>query len=188
MDEQDLTTLAEAVRDGDEVGFRTLVESMTRPLIAMAYRYTRDWEWARDLTQETWIRVHERIGRYDPSRSFRSWLFTVHRNGCLDHLRRTRVRPEHVPDNDGQRALQLVPDPQSVEEDFERREFHERILGAVDRLSESQRQVFVRVDLEQGNQREVAEALGMNPTTLRTTLHHARGRIAGMLRNAEERS
>jgi DNA-directed RNA polymerase specialized sigma24 family protein len=53
-------------------------------------------------------------------------------------------------------------------------------------LSESQRQVFLRVDLEQGDQKEVAKALGIRFGTLRATLHYARKRLATILRQMEK--
>jgi DNA-directed RNA polymerase specialized sigma24 family protein len=56
----------------------------------------------------------------------------------------------------------------------------------MDRLTESQRQVFLRVDVEQGDQRSVAEALGIRPNTLRATLHFARKRVAAALREMEK--
>jgi RNA polymerase sigma-70 factor (ECF subfamily) len=185
VDEHDLTAWAIRFRDGDERSFRKLVDALTRALVAMAYRYTHDWEWSRDLTQETWIRVHELIGRYDPQRSFVSWLYAVHRNGCLDHTRRAWVRRESTATTaDLDRLGGAAPDDPSAE--VERREFHERVLAATGRLSESQRQVFVRVDLEQGRQDEVARQLGIRPGTLRTTLHFARRRIAAALTAMEE--
>ena len=185
MDERDLTTWAIAFREGDERSFTKLVDALTRTLIAMAYRYTGDWEWARDLTQETWIRVHERIGQFDRERSFTSWLHSVHRNRCLDHLRRPWVRRESTP---GPQALAELtgPAPDDPAADLERREFHERVLVAAGRLSESQRQVFVRVDLEQNGQAEVARDMGIRPGTLRTTLHFARKRVAAALNAMEE--
>ena len=78
------------------------------------------------------------------------------------------------------------PAPDDPSAEVERREFHERVLAATARLSESQRQVFVRVDLEQGRQDEVARQLGIRPGTLRTTLHFARRRIAAALTAMEE--
>ena len=185
MDEQLLTAWATRFRDGDEGSFRKLVDALTRTLVAMAYRYTGDWEWARDLTQDTWIRVHEQIRRYDPTRSFVSWLHGVHRHACLDHVRRAWVRRESLP---GDAALEHLggeaPDDPSV--DVERREFRARVLDAATRLSESQRQVFVRVDLEEADQSQVALEMGIRPGTLRTTLHFARRRIAAALIANEE--
>jgi RNA polymerase sigma factor (sigma-70 family) len=75
------------------------------------------------------------------------------------------------------------PDDPSV--DVERSEFHARVLHATRGLSETQREVFVRVDLEQGGQADVARALGMRPGTLRTTLHFARRKMARLLTATE---
>ncbi|GMV03834.1 MAG: DNA-directed RNA polymerase sigma-70 factor [Gemmatimonadota bacterium] len=185
MDEHALSALASRFREGDEESFRRLVDALTRTLIAMAYRYTGDWEWARDLTQETWIRVHEQISRYDPSRSFVSWLHAVHRNACLDHVRRAWVRREAaVPPGELARAGGAAADDPALE--VERREFRQRVLAVARGLSESQRQVFVRVDVEQREQAEVAREMGIRPGTLRTTLHFARRRMAQLLDGLEE--
>lgn len=185
VDDRELDRLAAAFRRGDEKSFRTMVEALTRPLIALAYRYIRDWEWARDLTQETWIRVHERIGTHDPSRPFRPWLYAIHRNACLSHRRRAWVRHELVPDDEAAEALGAGVDTRNPQTELESREFHRRLMRAVDRLGESQRQVFLRVDVEGGDQKCVAEELGMKHTTLRTTLHFARKRVAEMLGEKE---
>ncbi len=162
-----------------------LVEALSRPLIATAYRYARDWEWARDLTQETWIKVYERIQSYDSRRSFRAWLFAVHRNVCLDFVRRAWVRLEAATPIGsavfGERVAESGPHEQA-----ERREFHEHLLRALGRLSKSQRQVFVRVDIEQDDPQEVAKDMGMKYGTLRTTLHFARKRVAKALREMKE--
>lgn len=185
MDDRQLSALAVSVQRGDRRNFKKLVDALTRTLIAMAYRYTRDWEWARDLTQETWLKVHQRIHSYDPERSFRSWLYAIHRNGCLSHLRKAWVRLEQPAQGeevgDGRPAV-AREDP---EEEMMRREFHRQLVAALGTLGESQRQVFVRVDLEGNDQRDVARALGMKHSTLRTTLHFARKRLANVLREAE---
>jgi RNA polymerase sigma-70 factor (ECF subfamily) len=185
LDESDFSRLAAAFQRGDRAAFKVLVDSLSRSLIAMAYRYTRDWEWARDLTQETWVRVHERIERYDARRSFRGWLYAVHRNACLSFLRRGWVRKEHLL-GDAELGADLAWQAPDAQEEIERREFRRSLLAALTQLSERQRQVLVRVDLEGGDQREVAETMGMNFTTLRTTLHFARRRVAALLRTTEE--
>jgi RNA polymerase sigma-70 factor (ECF subfamily) len=185
LDERDLKALAAAFKGGDQRSYRTLVDSLSRTLMAMAYRYTGDWEWARDLTQETWIKVYRQIGRWNPGRSFSAWLHVIHRNGCLDHLRRGWVRYETTPGDEVVSQL-TGAGPDNPEEDLERLEFHQRLKAALGQLSESQRQVFLRVDLEQGDQKAVAQALGIKFATLRTTLHFARKRVATFLREMEK--
>lgn len=185
VDENDLNALAIRFKDGDRRSFQLLVDALSRTLMAMAYRYAGDWEWARDLTQDTWIKVVHRIDRWDSDRSFSAWLHAIHRNGCLDHLRRGWVRHESTP---GDEVLHKLGGsaPDSPEEDLERRELHDRLLAAAGHLSESQRRVFLRVDLEQGEQKAVARALGIKVATLRATLHYARRRVAAVLRGMEE--
>ncbi len=184
MDQRNLNALAISFQHGDTRSLRVLVESLTRTLIAMAYRYTDDWEWARDLTQETWIKVHKQIPRWDSTRSFSAWLHTIHRNGCLDHLRRGWVKHESTPGDEVVTHLRGST-PDGPEEDLERKEFRERLMVAAGELSETQRQVFLRVDLEQGDQKAVAEAMGIKFGTLRATLHFARRRVATALQKME---
>lgn len=182
---EQLTTWATRFRDGDERSFKQLVDALTRTLIAMAYRFTGDWDRARDLTQETWMRVHEHIDRWDPARSFVAWLHAIHRNGCLDHVRSAWIRLESTPGPEAMAHFvgSAEDDPSA---DVERREFHERVLHATRGLSEIQREVFVRVDLEQNGQVDVARALGMRPGNLRTTLHFARRKMARLLTATED--
>jgi len=185
LDDRHLRDLASSFKNGDLESFRILVESMSRTLMAMAYRYTRDWDWAKDLTQETWIKVHDRIRAYDSERSFVGWVHAIHRNGCLDHIRKAWVRLESTPGPDAMASL-AGSIGGSAEAEMERREFHERVMAAAAaRLSETQRQVFLRVDVEQNDQKEVAKAMGIRFGTLRTTLHFARKRMAIALREME---
>jgi RNA polymerase sigma factor (sigma-70 family) len=182
MDTSQIDAWARASGQGDRAAFRCLVEELTRPLLATAYRYTRDWEAARDLTQDTWIKVWERLGHYDPARSFRSWLLTVHRNHCLSHLRRAAVRYELATETAIlERAAPADPAPDPLVATG-RMEFDALLKSALAQLPASQLQVFTRVDLEQADQAEAARELGMKFSTLRVTLHFARRRLAGLLR------
>jgi RNA polymerase sigma-70 factor (ECF subfamily) len=185
LDEGELKTLAEAARGGNQESFRILVDSLSRTLMAMAFRYTRDWEWARDLTQDTWIKVHQNLRRWNSDRSFTAWLHAIHRNGCIDHSRRGWVRRESAPGDEIVAHLTGAA-PDNPEEDLERKEFHQQLMKATEALSESQRQVFLRVDLERGDQRSVATSLGIKANTLRATLHFARKRVATVMREMEE--
>ena len=188
MSDELVDRLAKAFRGGDVESFRFLVESLSRPLIAMAFRYTGDWEAARDLTQETWIRVYERIDRYDPARPFRNWLLTVHRNGCLNHLRRAHVRLEVAGMETSEAAGVAASHGDNPYSRYEQTEFMQRLRHAMERLTERERTVFSLVDIEHNGQEVAAAIIGIKPVTLRTTLHNARKKLAGILRKTEERS
>ena len=176
MDDARLNECARAHQAGELEALRPLVEALTRSLVAMGYRYVGNWESARDLTQETWLRVHRSIRQWDPSRPVRPWVFTIHRNLCLDHLRSCDglVRDDLV-----------LADMESPGADpftaLARSEFVARVRSALGGLSEVQRRVLVMVDLEELKPAEVAATTGMKPATVRTTLHFARRKLAGLL-------
>lgn len=176
-----LEELAASFCKGDAASFEKLVKAHSRPLLALAYRYTRDWDSAQDLCQETWIKIHDQIGRYDPRRPFGAWLHTIHRNNCLSFLRKVAVRKKWAASG---QALHVVDgsDPLAT---TEHRDFMARLGRALNRLSEKQRRIFALVDIEQTDQEEAARMLGIKYNTLRSTLHFARRRLAGLLEEAE---
>ena len=186
MDEEQISRIAADFQGGNLGSFRILVESQTRSLLAAAYRYTRNWESARDLTQDTWIRVYERIHDYDGTRPFRPWLTTIHRNGCLNHLRKSATQREFAVDFQTIEQLPGAVPGNNPQENLKQKEFAYRLRRAMLALTEKQRAVFAHVDLEQIDQQEVARMLRMSFSTLRTTLHFARRRLAGLLRKMEE--
>src|SRR5262245_28052693 len=84
--------LIEEVRHGDHAAFEQLVRRYENRLTGVLLRFVRDRELARDLAQETFLRVYERIDQFDPSRRFGPWLFRIGVNLALDYLRKRRRR------------------------------------------------------------------------------------------------
>lgn len=183
MDESTLMSHVDRVRDGDDRSFAAIVAAHGEMLLAVAYRYTGDWESSRDLAQETWISVFKAIRRFDGRIPFRSWLLVVHRNRCIDHLRRRRRSRMFAAPGEGAdgyaEAADSSPNPYEA---VERRERLEAVLRAAGGLPGRQRKVFALVDIEGIQCREAARILGMREVTLRTNLYHARRGVARALR------
>jgi RNA polymerase sigma-70 factor, ECF subfamily len=78
------------LRRGDLDALAVLLARYQNRLYRYLLRLVRDSADADDLFQATWIRVAEQIRKYDPSRNFDAWLFTVARHLAIDHLRRRR--------------------------------------------------------------------------------------------------
>jgi RNA polymerase sigma-70 factor (ECF subfamily) len=185
VSETRIDSWAEACRGGDERSARALVDALTRPLAATAWRYVRDWDEARDLTQETWMKAFSRLDTYEAGRSFRAWIFAIHRNVCIDHVRGGRIRHEVTPGSETIQRLAPATD-ETASARLERRELRRLLLAASERLSPRQRSVFLRVDVEGGEPKRVATELGIEHGTLRATLHAARRRLAEALSGATE--
>src|SRR3989454_8746234 len=78
-------------KQGQETAFRELVRRYERPIFSLVYRMVRDRALAEDLAQETFIKVLNAIGSYNPQFKFSSWIFKIANNAAIDHLRKREL-------------------------------------------------------------------------------------------------
>ncbi len=164
--------LVERSRSGDDGAFATLVARYERALIRVLARLVHDEELARDLAQETFWRVYNRLDRFDTSRRFGPWLFRVGVNLALDGLRRQGPPPAasiHAASDDGRSAYDLTdPDPRV------RAELAQEVRHVLDRLPAAYRIIIVLKDLEGFSTAEVASIVKRREATVRWRLAKAR--------------
>jgi RNA polymerase sigma-70 factor (ECF subfamily) len=114
MHESDLTAVARA-RDGDVEAFRSLVERHSRYLFGVVFRVTRNSEDARDVVQDTWLKAHAQLIRFEARSDVRTWLTRIAVNCAIDHLRASRRRETtHDPIDLDQRLVEarmFAPQP-----------------------------------------------------------------------------
>ncbi len=96
--EKNEQALVLAAKAGDEAAFRALVEPVSRELSAYAYRMLGGYQDAEDALQETRLKAWRHLGSYEPTASFRAWVYRIATNACLDMLRQRqrRVLPQDV--------------------------------------------------------------------------------------------
>lgn len=174
-----------AAQGGDRHAFRQLVESYSRRLMSLAFRYTRDWDVSQDLTQDTWIKVFRNLSRFRPGSPFEPWLYTIHRNVCLSHLRQRKRKAEVLSDEIEPAADAGDDRHKAADRGILAREFWSQIGQAMKSLSPRQQEVFALIDIEGQDQRSVAALLSIEPATLRSTLHFARRRLAQLMLEME---
>ena len=93
----DAALVARALR-GDDEGFRALVERYQRQVYWIAHDVLLDAEEARDVAQETFLRVHGALADFDPKRDFLNWVYRIARNLAIDAHRRRKRRATLVED------------------------------------------------------------------------------------------
>lgn len=91
MPESDPAIVARA-RDGDIDAFRALVEQHSRYLFGVVVRLVRNTEDAQDVVQDTWLKVHAQLGRFEARSEVRTWLTRIAVNCAIDHLRSSKRR------------------------------------------------------------------------------------------------
>src|SRR5438105_11411385 len=91
-------SVLEAIRAGDEPAFAALNERYRRQLQVHCYRMLGSFDDAEDLVQETFLRAWRARDRFEGRSSFRTWLYRIATNACLNALERAprRVLPQDV--------------------------------------------------------------------------------------------
>lgn len=163
--------LVDSARRGDQEAFGQLVRRYERRLVQVIQRFLPDWELARDLAQETFLRAYERLDQFDPSRRFGPWLFQIGVNLTLDYLRKRKRRgkwslfseapAEHPPEP-------ATPDPR------QELELSQEVRRVLEEVPENYRSVLVLRDLEGFTTSEIAAILGRKEATIRWRLIEAR--------------
>jgi RNA polymerase sigma-70 factor (ECF subfamily) len=134
---------------------------------------------ADEAAQDAMTHLHDHLGRWSAHQAYAPWRNAVVTNLCRDRLRRERTRKEKEADAAEWRGWpDLLPDPRG---DAHRDELVQLVREALAVLSPREREVFVLRDLEQCPTREVAEALEITESSVRSLLTLARGRLRRLL-------
>jgi RNA polymerase sigma-70 factor, ECF subfamily len=194
---EDMRTV-EALRSGDELVFRELVERHHTSLIRVALMYVRTRAVAEEVVQDTWIGVLRSLPRFEGRSSLRTWIFRILANQARTRARReARSVPfsslagaDDAPTVDPDRFLSAghpafpghwASPPRSwgavPEEELLARETRERVLAAIDDLPASQRTVISLRDVEGWSSEEVCELLEISEGNQRVLLHRARAKV-----------
>ncbi len=163
---------------GDEAAYRELVERYQRQVFSLARRMLGNAEDAEDLTQETFVRMFRALDRYDSSRPFPAWLFTIATRLCIDHLRRRRVRPismvQHDPAADEDYTLEIEDKGLRPDELAAHAEEEDRVRDLIDALPHHYRIVVLLRHQQDLSYEEIAEALHLPLGTVKARIHRAR--------------
>jgi RNA polymerase sigma-70 factor, ECF subfamily len=176
MTEPDEVVLVRRTLEGDEQAFAQLVRAYEKVLFNLALRMVRNHEDARDLTQAVFIRTYQNLHRFDGRHRFFSWIYRIMINESLNHLK--RQRPKDALD---ERIAELGRGPA---EERERAQIDERVDEAVMGLSEMYRDVIVMRHFLGLSHVEMSRQLGIPEKTVKSRLHTARERLAGVLRHS----
>lgn len=164
--------LVEQARAGDDRAFAALVGRYERSLVRVLARMVHDEELARDLAQETFWKVYNRLDRFDTARRFGPWLFRIGVNLTLDSLRRHEPPPAvsiHVPAGDGWKAFDLPDADPRVQA-----ELAQEVRFILDKIPLTYRTILILRDLEGFSSAEVATIVGRREATVRWRLAKAR--------------
>lgn len=183
MDETD-EDLARRYVGGDSSAFDVLFLRYQPRLRAVFARSFSDHQAVEDLVQATFLKLHRGRERYDSSRPFRPWLFTIAMGLRQDELRR-RYR---LPPTAGEEALVDAEATQGAAPEVrlsKERSLTDVVMAAIDALPESQRVVIQLHRFEQLTFEEIAAMLGASPGSVRVRASRGYGALREALAGVE---
>lgn len=175
------TELVRQCLGGDQGAFDVLVHRYRDGVYNFASRSLRDgWE-AEDAAQEAFVRAYATLSRFRGECTFRTWLFRIAHNLCVDRARRARFRSRaaptltHASDEAREDILDALPDPgPGPEAEAISREAAAQVAAALAGLPDRLRAVLLLWEGEGLSYQEIAGVMGCPVGTVKSRLFKAR--------------
>ena len=179
--------VVQAFLDGKERAFDELVSRYQVRLLNFIYRTVGDRERAEDLVQEVFIRIYRHLHRFDQTKKFSTWAYTIASNLAKNELRNRSRNPlvlfQTIKRNweADHRPLQFEDSSSRPDDLFYKRHLRELVEQSVSQLPEHHRVVFVLRELEGKTYEEIADITGCNLGTVKSRLNRARNNFAAII-------
>jgi RNA polymerase sigma-70 factor (ECF subfamily) len=169
--------LLQALKAGDTDSLGLLVARWEQPLFRFVFRMLPRHEDARDICQETFLRVLKKAHRFRQGSRFSTWMYQIALNLCRDQLRKRRRwsrlvsnRSELPEQPKGHlAAVSKNQDPGDV---VEREEKSAAVRRALDQIPAEQREVLVLKEFEGLKFREIAAILDCPESTVKSRMYY----------------
>lgn len=169
--------LVEACQDGESSAFDLLVARWEDKIRGAAYRILGSEDEARDAAQEAFLKAYRALPGFKREAQFSSWLYRIAVNLCRDRLRRrkgkTLVSLEAL-EEIGPVLASREPGAQDLVEQLDVRR---AVRQAIAELSEEQREVVILKEYQGLTFLEIAQALDLPVSTVKTRLYRGLGQL-----------
>lgn len=167
--------LAAACLFGNDKAFAELLERYLKPIYGFLYQMVRDQAVVEDLAQETFIKAWKNMHRFDQSKSFKTWIFTIAKNTALDYLKKKKTTPfSFFEDEKGNSHLENVSEDAALpDEILEREDVAREMEDKLELIPQKYRTILVLRYKEDFSLHEIAEILGAPYNTVKA--YHSRG-------------
>jgi RNA polymerase sigma-70 factor (ECF subfamily) len=183
----DVNALIEAHLAGDPRAFGQIVQRYQLRLLNFVFRMIGDRERAEDLVQEAFLRVHRHLDRFDRSRKFSTWVYTIASNLAKNELRNRSRSPlvtfeqARPRDEEDHRPVDFEDKENRPDDLYEQRTLKALVDDTVAKLSSHHREVFVLRELEGKSYEEIADIMHCNLGTVKSRLNRARQSFAELI-------
>lgn len=178
MNNLDDPYLAKLVQNGHEESFRVIADRWYPAIYRFAYGYFGNRDDASDIAQKTMIKVHQNIQSLNEVESFKSWIYRIANNLCLDEKKRAGRRKSE--------PLTVLTESNHKSSttpagNLESKELNNIIGRAINELPDEIRSVVVLKQLEELSFKEIAGILQIPEGTAKTRMYNGLNRLGTIL-------
>jgi RNA polymerase sigma-70 factor (ECF subfamily) len=167
-------------KQGSVPAFRELVLQVSPYAFSVAFRILNDEDEAKNAVQESMIKVWKKLGGFNETGNFKTWIYRIVVHTCFDVLRKQkRERLIRVDDKFWMKAGSVLNEENY--RSLEVRESAELLRELTRKLSPVQKSVFVMSELMELEQSEIAEILNIRKSAVKANLYYARKEIQRMM-------
>lgn len=185
----DEAALLAALKRGEDWAFETMIRLYGGRLLAVARRFTRNEDDAKDVLQSAYLNAFRAVGEFEGNCLLSTWLHRIVVNTALMKLRSRKRKPEEsietlLPSfqDDGHHVEQFSEWSAPADALLERQQTRATVRACIQQLPDSYRLVLLLRDIEERSTQEAADILGITPTAVKVRLHRARQALSTLLR------
>lgn len=172
--------LIQAVLQGNQSAFRTLVERYQSYVFTIAFKVLKNREQAQEVAQDVFIKVYRMLGSFQQKSKFSTWLYTIAYRAALDEVRKKKQYTESIEADD--QYLQIgdnasrSPSFNTIQEDL-----NKQLEQAIQQLKPIDATVITLYYLNEKNVQEISAITGLSRTNIKTKLHRLREQLREQL-------
>lgn len=166
--------VVERVLAGNRDAFRMLVDRYERPVFTLCLRMLKNRHDAEDCAQTAFIKAYSALATFRSGSSFKSWIYRIASNVCIDALRRRARIPTGVMSRDDERQPEMAGPGPSPRAQASRSELQETLETALQSLDDMYRLPLVLFHLEGLECSEISAMLRLRLGTVKTRIRRGR--------------
>ncbi len=175
--EDDDARLMVAVGRGDKAAFSVLFDRHQAGVVRFCGRFVGNAARAEELAQDVFVKLYKSASRYSVDAKFKTFLYRVATNHCLNELRRfdekRQQEAKEMTTEQNESALEVEVSPESPELSLAGKELEAAVASAMQQLSARERAAFTMCRFEGMAYRDIAQALESTESAVKSLIHRA---------------
>ncbi|NLD50301.1 MAG: sigma-70 family RNA polymerase sigma factor [Clostridiaceae bacterium] len=183
--------LVERAKTGDVEAFEQLIEGCEKKVFNIAFRMIANYEDAKEVAQEVFIRAFKSISKFKGDSLFSTWIYKITTNVCLDEIRKRKNKKiislaEEIEIDGNEVKRQIRDEGPGPESEAESNEVKKAVIDSINSLPEDYKTVIVLRDIHGFSYEEIAKFINCPEGTVKSRINRARQSLKNILQKRKE--